>query len=223
MDLKEAVNSYAQATTEFLSVANELTESHLDASDSGGWSARQVIHHVADSEAQSYARLRRLIHRADRRASQEKRPGGCAAACDAAQTRPAADAAQAIRPAPAVPAGARIRTPHQQPEGRWADTRQCAWRPPRRQPWAERAAQRRPARPLGPLVIVPQETLIKQTQLGFFWTVKLFNFKRRVKKWKLVWRKFNNGKKVELSATKVFNVKYYVLCNAVLNVNISPT
>ena len=61
MDLKEAVNSYAQATTEFLSVANELTESQLDASDSGGWSARQVIHHVADSEAQSYARLRRLI------------------------------------------------------------------------------------------------------------------------------------------------------------------
>ena len=61
MDLKDAINSYAQATAEFLSVANELTESQLDASDSGGWSARQVIHHVADSEAQSYARLRRLI------------------------------------------------------------------------------------------------------------------------------------------------------------------
>jgi len=61
MDLKDAVNSYAQATAEFLNVANELTESQLDASHSGGWSARQVIHHVADSEAQSYARLRRLI------------------------------------------------------------------------------------------------------------------------------------------------------------------
>jgi uncharacterized damage-inducible protein DinB len=61
MDLKEAANSYAQATAEFLNVANELTESQLDASHSGGWSARQVIHHVADSEAQSYARLRRLI------------------------------------------------------------------------------------------------------------------------------------------------------------------
>jgi len=61
MDLKVAVNSYAQATTEFLSVANGLTESQLNASHSGGWSARQVIHHVADSEAQSYARLRRLI------------------------------------------------------------------------------------------------------------------------------------------------------------------
>jgi len=61
MDLKDAVNSYARATTEFFSVANELSESQLDASNSGGWTARQVIHHVADSEAQSYARLRRLI------------------------------------------------------------------------------------------------------------------------------------------------------------------
>ena len=61
MDLKDAVNSYAQATAEFLSVVSELTDSQLDASHSGGWSARQVIHHVADSEAQSYARLRRLI------------------------------------------------------------------------------------------------------------------------------------------------------------------
>jgi hypothetical protein len=61
MDLKIAADSYAQATAEFLSVANQLTEVELDASNTGGWTARQVIHHVADSEAQSYARLRRLI------------------------------------------------------------------------------------------------------------------------------------------------------------------
>jgi uncharacterized damage-inducible protein DinB len=61
MDLKVAANSYAQATAEFLSLANQLSDEELDASQSGGWSARQVIHHVADSEAQSYARLRRLI------------------------------------------------------------------------------------------------------------------------------------------------------------------
>ena len=61
MDINDAVNAYAQATTEFLIVTNDLTESQLDASHSGEWSARQVIHHVADSEAQSYARLRRLI------------------------------------------------------------------------------------------------------------------------------------------------------------------
>jgi len=61
MDLKVAAESYAQATAEFLIVANNLSEAELNASHSGGWSARQVIHHVADSEAQSYARLRRLI------------------------------------------------------------------------------------------------------------------------------------------------------------------
>ena len=61
MDLNDAANSYAQATAEFLSIANQLSEVELDASNTGGWSARQVIHHVADSEAQSYARLRRLI------------------------------------------------------------------------------------------------------------------------------------------------------------------
>lgn len=61
MDLKIAADSYAQATSEFLSVANQLSEVELDASNTDGWTARQVIHHVADSEAQSYARLRRLI------------------------------------------------------------------------------------------------------------------------------------------------------------------
>jgi hypothetical protein len=61
MDLKNAAEAYYQATTEFLSVANKLSESELNASQFGEWSARQVIHHVADSEAQSYARLRRLI------------------------------------------------------------------------------------------------------------------------------------------------------------------
>jgi hypothetical protein len=61
MDLKIAAETYAQATEEFLIVANQLSELELDASNTGGWTARQVIHHVADSEAQSYARLRRLI------------------------------------------------------------------------------------------------------------------------------------------------------------------
>ena len=61
MDLKIAADSYAQATTEFLSVANQLSQGELDASNGGGWTARQIIHHVADSEAQSYARLRRLV------------------------------------------------------------------------------------------------------------------------------------------------------------------
>jgi len=61
MDLKNAADSYAQATAEFLRVANQLSDAELDISNSDSWSARQIIHHVADSEAQSYARLRRLI------------------------------------------------------------------------------------------------------------------------------------------------------------------
>ena len=61
MDLNNAADSYANATAEFLKIAQNLSESELDSSPSGGWTARQVIHHVADSEAQSYARLRRLI------------------------------------------------------------------------------------------------------------------------------------------------------------------
>ena len=61
MDLNNAADSYANATAEFLKVAQNLSQAELDSSPSGGWTARQVIHHVADSEAQSYARLRRLI------------------------------------------------------------------------------------------------------------------------------------------------------------------
>ncbi len=38
-----------------------LSKTELDKHQPEGWSPRQVIHHLADSEAQSYARLRRLI------------------------------------------------------------------------------------------------------------------------------------------------------------------
>ena len=61
MDLKKAADSYANATTEFLNVADKLTDVELDVSNHGGWTARQIVHHVADSEAQLHARLRRLI------------------------------------------------------------------------------------------------------------------------------------------------------------------
>ena len=52
---------YRKATNEFLDVVNSLQQSDLDKSDAEGWTPRQVIHHMADSESQSYARLRRLI------------------------------------------------------------------------------------------------------------------------------------------------------------------
>jgi hypothetical protein len=83
----------------------------------------------------------------------KKKVAAAGAAADfAAQARPAADAAMALRPASTVPERTRIRSskPHQ--EGGRIRARQCARRQPWCQPWAERAAQRRPARPLGPLV-----------------------------------------------------------------------
>ena len=52
---------YKAATEQFINLVSTLSESDLDRSDSEGWTPRQVIHHMADSEAQSYARLRRLI------------------------------------------------------------------------------------------------------------------------------------------------------------------
>jgi hypothetical protein len=61
MDLKQAALEYEKATFEFLTLANSTEEVALDLIDGDGWSPRQVVHHVADSEAQSYARLRRLI------------------------------------------------------------------------------------------------------------------------------------------------------------------
>ena len=40
----------------------EITDAELDrAPADGGWTARQVAHHLADSEAMAYTRLRRLV------------------------------------------------------------------------------------------------------------------------------------------------------------------
>ena len=61
MSIQEFAGDYKAATDAFLQVVEGLSASDLDKRDFEGWSPRQVIHHVADSEAQSYARLRRLI------------------------------------------------------------------------------------------------------------------------------------------------------------------
>lgn len=61
MNLKEQAASYESATQYFLNLARAVLAPQLDVKDPEGWSARQVIHHLADSEAQSYARLRRLV------------------------------------------------------------------------------------------------------------------------------------------------------------------
>ena len=61
MSIQDFAAEYEASTQLFLAEVNSLKESDLDRSDSEGWTPRQVIHHLADSEAQSYARLRRLI------------------------------------------------------------------------------------------------------------------------------------------------------------------
>ena len=61
MFINELAAQYQVATQEFLDLVGKLAKEDLDKSDAEGWTPRQVIHHVADSEAQSYARLRRLV------------------------------------------------------------------------------------------------------------------------------------------------------------------
>lgn len=61
MSIQDLADAYQLSTQEFLHLVQSITPSDLDRSDAEGWTPRQVIHHLADSEAQSYARLRRLI------------------------------------------------------------------------------------------------------------------------------------------------------------------
>ena len=60
-ELHTYVQEYERSTIRFETLVDGLNESDLDLKHSDGWSSRQIIHHVADSEAQSYARIRRLI------------------------------------------------------------------------------------------------------------------------------------------------------------------
>ena len=61
INIQEIASAYEAATKEFLDIAFSVPADKLDDNDGENWSSRQVIHHCADSEAQSYARLRRLV------------------------------------------------------------------------------------------------------------------------------------------------------------------
>jgi hypothetical protein len=61
MSIEESVHAYEHSTDYFLQEVLVVTADNIDRHVDGGWTARQVIHHIADSEAQSYARLRRLL------------------------------------------------------------------------------------------------------------------------------------------------------------------
>jgi len=65
VDLKEAAAAYEAASQYFLNLARGITPDLLDVHAENEWSARQCIHHMADSEAQSYARLRRVVAEPD--------------------------------------------------------------------------------------------------------------------------------------------------------------
>lgn len=59
--IAHAAENYRAATAEFLEAAHAVAEGDLDRHHPEGWSPRQIIHHLADSETQSYLRIRRLL------------------------------------------------------------------------------------------------------------------------------------------------------------------
>lgn len=62
MDRAQLLDRYRTAASAVDAVVAGLTDAELDreAAD-GGWTPRQVLHHLADSETIAYVRLRRLI------------------------------------------------------------------------------------------------------------------------------------------------------------------
>ena len=60
-DLAALRARYVEGTGHIVGLVAGLGPDDLDRHAPGSWSARQVVHHLADSEAQSYARLRRLL------------------------------------------------------------------------------------------------------------------------------------------------------------------
>lgn len=64
MDRTELLRQYAVAADEVRAAVESLSDEELDrrpADERGGWTARQIVHHLADSEMTSAIRLRRLL------------------------------------------------------------------------------------------------------------------------------------------------------------------
>ena len=62
MEREELLNRYRGGFAAVERALAAITDEELDRpGPEGGWSARQVTHHLADSEARAYVRLRRLI------------------------------------------------------------------------------------------------------------------------------------------------------------------
>ena len=60
MDQEERIARYRTAAADLRDALSGITEDELDrAQPDGEWTARQITHHLADSEAMAYTRLRR--------------------------------------------------------------------------------------------------------------------------------------------------------------------
>ena len=57
-DLIDRYKASAEAVDQAL---KDIADAELDAPAADGWTARQVVHHLADSETTAYVRLRRLL------------------------------------------------------------------------------------------------------------------------------------------------------------------
>ena len=58
---RRLVDRYRGGHAEVVSSLDAITAEELDRCHPGEWSAREVVHHLADSETTSYVRLRKLI------------------------------------------------------------------------------------------------------------------------------------------------------------------
>ena len=61
MEIIDYARDYEAATKYFTELVSSLKPTDLDKSAPGEWTPRQVIHHLADSETQSYVRIRKLM------------------------------------------------------------------------------------------------------------------------------------------------------------------
>jgi hypothetical protein len=64
MDRPQLLRTYAAAADDIRRLVEPLTDEELDrrpVDEPGGWTARQIVHHLADSEMTSAIRLRRLL------------------------------------------------------------------------------------------------------------------------------------------------------------------
>jgi hypothetical protein len=62
MDRETLLDRFRAGYADVEAALADMTDADLDhPAPDGGWTARQVVHHLADSEATAYVRLRRLI------------------------------------------------------------------------------------------------------------------------------------------------------------------